>query len=121
MLVSPLAFTDYEHGYESGEKNDQFIFFFPTNTLSNTIQYRAWLYKGTTYKPVCNHVSCHYLINYRQELLFNYNLQLAPNLETLDGRHIDKRTTQEKLAFLKEIWQRQDMCLFTHIDGKQYT
>lgn len=56
------------------------------------------------------------MINYRQELLFNYNISLAPNQETLDGRHIDKRVTQDKVAFLKEIWQNQDMCLFTHVD-----
>jgi hypothetical protein len=121
MLVNPADFTDYEHKYVEGQRNDQFLFFYPKNTLSNTIQYRAWLYKGATYKPICNHISCHFMINYKQELLFNYNLQLVPNLELLDGRTIDKRTTQDKIAFLKEIWQCQDMCLFTHVDGKQYT
>jgi hypothetical protein len=120
LETSPISFTDYEHEYVAGGRNDQFRFFFPANTLSNTIQYRAWLYKGTTYKPVCNHVSLHFMINYRQELLFNYNISLAPNQETLDGRHIDKRVTQDKVAFLKEIWQNQDMCLFTHVDWKKY-
>ena len=121
MLTSPVSFTDYEHKYVAGDRNDQFLFFYPPNTLSNTIQYRTWLYKGTTYKPVCNHISCHFMINYRQELLFNYNLQLVPTQETLDGRHIDKRTTQDKLDFLKEIWMRQDICEITHVDGKVYT
>ena len=82
--------------------------------------YRAWLYKGATYIPTCTHVAIHFMINYKQELLFNYNLVLAPNIETLDGRHIDKRTTQDKVRFLKEIWQNQDICEFTHVDGKKY-
>ena len=84
MLTAPADFTNYEHKYVAGKRNDQFTFFFPTNTLANTIQYRAWLYKGATYKPVCNHISLQFMINYKQELLFNYNLQLAPNLELLD-------------------------------------
>lgn len=121
LEITPSDFTDYEHWYDAATRNDQWLFFFPTDILSNTIQYRAWLYRGNTYAPVCTHISFQYIINYKQELLFNYNIVLAPNLETLDGRHVDKRKTQDKVKFLKEIWQSQDIVEFTHIDWIVYT
>lgn len=101
--------------------DQQLTFFFPYNTKSGTILYRCWLKKGTTIKPVVNHIGVHYNLNYRQELLFNYQLDLNKSMELLWGRTIEKDLQNDKLAFLKNIWQNQDMVLLTDVNWKTYT
>lgn len=105
----------------STQDDQQLTFFFPYNTKSGTIIYRCWLKKGTTVKPIVNHIGVHFNLNYRQELLFNYQLDLNKAMELLGGRTIEKDLQGDKLAFLKNIWQNQDMVLLTDVTGKKYT
>lgn len=111
----------YSIGHDDTDNQQQLTFFFPYNTKSGTILYRCWLKKWTTVKPVVNHIGVHYNLNYRQELLFNYQLDLNKAMELLGGRTIEKDLQGDKLAFLKNIWQNQDMVLLTDVTGKKYT
>lgn len=67
------------------------------------------------------HIGVHFNLNYKQEFLFNYQLDLNKSVELLGGRTIEKDLHNNKLAFLKEIWQNQDMVLLTDVNGKKYT
>lgn len=108
-------------GYNE-QDNEQLTFLFPYNTKSGTISYRAHLKKNSTTgkKSIVNHVSIHYNLNYKQELLFNYQIDLNKASELLTGRDVEVDRQNDKLEFLKEIWQNQDMVELTDVNGKTY-
>lgn len=121
----PWSNADYYHTYTSTPNsindNKMVVFFYPYNTKENVMSYRCWIKKWTTVRPIVNHIACHFVLNNRQEMLINYNISLKPRDELLDGRRVDVWKNNDKLTFLKEIWQQQDMVEVTHIDGKKYT
>lgn len=88
-------------------RKQQAVFYFPYYSLSGTILYRCWLKKGTTVKPYVNHIGLHYYLNYKQELLFNYQIDLNKSVELLGGRTVEKDIQFPKLQFLKDIWNNQ--------------
>lgn len=110
----------YAAGYENSDQ--QLVFVFPYNTKSGTILYRCWLKKGTNdFKPVVNHIGIHYNLNYKQELMFSYLLDLNKSHELLTGRSVESNKQNDKLIFLKDIWQNQDMVELVDVTGKKYT
>lgn len=113
---------DYSIGYQTDNPlaNEQLIFFFPYNTNWPTIAYRVHMKKGTDSRTRVNHVGCHYTLNNKQELLINYQFSIWPSTELLDGQSREAYKQNEKMAFLKDTWTNQDICLITHIDGKTY-
>lgn len=62
-----------------------------------------------------NHVSIHFNLNYKQELLFSYQIDLNKSSELLTGRDVETDRQVDKLLFLKEIWQSQDMVELTDV------
>lgn len=115
---------DYTRKYNPTPDNDnsnvQCLFYYPYNSKFNTIAYRVWIKKGATVRPLINHISCHFNLNQKQELLFNYNISMKPRDELLDGKSVDIWKNNQKLTFLKNLWQTQDMVEITHIDGRKY-
>ncbi len=99
----------------------QLTFIFPYNTKSGTIIYRCWLKKWSTVVPVVNHIGIHFNLNYKQELLFNYQIDLNKSYELLNGREVEKDRQNDKLLFLKDIWQNQDMVELIDVTGGKYT
>lgn len=114
---------DYSIGYTNIEdkRKQQAVFYFPYYSLSGTIIYRCWLKKGTTVKPYVNHIGVHYYLNYKQELLFNYQLDLNKSVELLGGRTVEKDLQFSKLQFLKDIWNNQYQVEVTDVTGIKYT
>ena len=114
---------NYSRGYiptATPFDNEQLIFFYPYNTNYPTLTYRVHLKKWSTSRTRVNHVGCHFTLNNKQELFINYNFQISPAQQLLDGLSMSKYNQNELMAFLKDTWQNQDMCLITHVDGKQY-
>jgi len=111
--------TDYSIGFD--QQDQQLTFIFPYNTKSGTILYRCWLHKWNTIHPIVNHIGIHYNINYKQELLFNYQIDLNKSYELLNGREVEKDRQNDKLLFLKDIWQNQDMVELIDVTGGKYT
>jgi len=123
-FVQTLNWADpiYSVGFNE-QDNEQLIFLFPYNTKSWTITYRVHLQKAidTDNKTIVNHVSIHFNLNYKQELLFNYQIDLNKSSELLTGREVEVDRQVDKLLFLKEIWQNQDMVELTDVTWKVYT
>ena len=120
---SPTNTWTPETSIDFGNASDkqQLVFFFPHNTRSGTILYRCWLKKWNTVVPVVNHIGVHFNLNYRQELLFNYQVDLNKSFELLNGRGAEKDKHISKLIFLKDIWQNQDMIELVDVTWKKYT
>lgn len=110
---------DYCIGFDQADQ--QLTFIFPYNTKSGTILYRCWLKKGSTINPIVNHIGVHFNLNYKQELLFNYQIDLNKSFELLDGRSAEKDRQVDKIKFLKDIWQNQDMVELIDVTGNKYT
>lgn len=101
--------------------NKMLVFFFPYNQFQNTIAYRCWLKTGASTKRLTiNHIGVHFNVAYRQEMLINYNISMKPRDELLDGRRADIFTNNDRLTFLKDIWQNMYQVEITHVDGKKY-
>lgn len=111
---------NYSIAHHNTRSTQQLLFYFPYYTLSWTIIYRCWLKKGTTVKPVVNHIGLHYYLNYKQELLFNYQLDLNKSVELLGGRTVEKDLHFDKLQFLKDIWNNQYQVEVTDVTGIKY-
>lgn len=120
-FIDTLDWNNSDYVYSYTNWNEQFTFIFPYNTKASTILYRCWLKKWTKTWPVVNHIGIHYNLNYKQELLFNYQIDLNKSYELLNGREVEKDRQNDKLLFLKDIWQNQDMVELIDVTGRKYT